>query len=83
MGEDMNRRTAEPQNIEVKNITLLLSKTSAVRNSLFDIRYSKYKRGGIPQGRSEIINHTWTGLEDQVSMLNKHMANYSVMCTNQ
>jgi hypothetical protein len=50
----------------VKNITSLLSKTSAVRNSLFDIRYSKYKRGGIPQGRSEIINSTETGPEDQV-----------------
>jgi hypothetical protein len=48
----------EPQNIEAKNITLLLSKTSAVRNSLFDIRCSEYKGGGIPQGRSEIINHT-------------------------
>ena len=40
--ENMNRRTAEPQNkkpqnIEVKDIVLFLSKTSAVRNSLFDI----------------------------------------------
>ena len=32
----------EPQNIEVFNIVL---KTSAVRNSLFDIRYSKCKTG--------------------------------------
>jgi len=50
--DNMNRRTAESagggQNIEVKNIVSLLSKTSAVRNSLFDIRYSKYKRGWIP-----------------------------------
>ena len=30
----------EPQNIEVKNIVLFPSKTSAVLNSLFDIRYS-------------------------------------------
>jgi hypothetical protein len=47
--ENMNRRTAESagggQNIEVKNIVLFFSKISAVRNSLFDIRYSKYKRG--------------------------------------
>ena len=40
--EYLNRRTAEPQdkepqNIEVKNIVLFLSKTSAVRNSSFDI----------------------------------------------
>jgi hypothetical protein len=40
----MNRRTAEPQNIEVKNIVLLLLKTSAVSAAGgFDIRYSKYK----------------------------------------
>ena len=41
----MNRepQNKEPQNIEVKNIVLFLSKTSAVRNSLFDIRYSKWK----------------------------------------
>jgi hypothetical protein len=42
----LNRRTAEPQNkepqnIEVKNIFLFLSKTSAVQNSLFDIQNSK------------------------------------------
>jgi hypothetical protein len=34
----------KPQNIEVKNTMLILSKTSAVRNSLFDIRYSTTKR---------------------------------------
>jgi hypothetical protein len=37
----MNRRTAESagggQNIEVKNIVLFFLKTSAVRNSLFDL----------------------------------------------
>jgi hypothetical protein len=32
----------EPQNIEVKSIVSLISKTSAVRNSLFDIRYSDF-----------------------------------------
>jgi hypothetical protein len=33
----MNRRTAEPQNVEVENIVLFLPKTSAVRNFLFDL----------------------------------------------
>ena len=33
----------KPQNIEVKTIVLFLLKTSAVRNSLFDILYSTYK----------------------------------------
>jgi hypothetical protein len=35
--ENMNRRTAEPQNVEVENIVLFLPKTSAVRNFLFDL----------------------------------------------
>jgi hypothetical protein len=34
----------------MKNIALLFSKTSAVQNSLFNIRYSKDKTGSIPQG---------------------------------
>jgi len=38
--EQQNRRTRN-QNIEVKNIFLFLSKTSAVRNSLFDIQNIK------------------------------------------
>jgi hypothetical protein len=38
----------EPQNIEVKNVALFSYKTSAVRNSLFDIRYSKCKIFQIP-----------------------------------
>ena len=37
----------EPQNIEVKKIVSFLSKTSAVRHSLFDIRYSKYNIGTL------------------------------------
>jgi hypothetical protein len=46
----MNRRTAEQGTAEYrsKKHYLLLSNTSAVRNSLFDIRYSKHKRGLIP-----------------------------------
>ncbi len=46
--EPQNPQNKEQQNIEVKNIVLFLSKTSAVRNSLFDIRYSKCKNGGLP-----------------------------------
>jgi hypothetical protein len=39
----------EPQNIEVKNILSLLSKTSAVRNSLFDIVLrTPHPAGGSP-----------------------------------
>ena len=39
----------EPQNIEVKNIVSLLSKTSAVRNSLFDIVLrTPHPAGGSP-----------------------------------
>jgi hypothetical protein len=41
------RREYEPQNTEVKNIVSFISKTSAVRNSLFDIRHSKHKRSLI------------------------------------
>jgi hypothetical protein len=48
-------RTAESagggQNFEIKNICLFLLKTSAVRNSLFDIRYSiKAKVKGSHRG---------------------------------
>jgi hypothetical protein len=56
----MNRRTAEQGTAEYRSEKHyhLLSSTSAVRNSLFDIQYSKHKRGGTALGRSEIINHT-------------------------
>jgi hypothetical protein len=40
-------QTAEPQHIEVKKIVSFLSKTSAVRHSLFDTRYSKYNIGTL------------------------------------
>ena len=45
--ENMNSRTAEQGTAEYRSeqIFLFLSITSAVRNSLFVIRYSKYKGG--------------------------------------
>jgi len=66
--ENMNRRTAEQGTAEYrsKKHYLLLSNTSAVRNSLFDIRYFFKKKRRIPQGRSEITNHTEAGPKDQV-----------------
>jgi hypothetical protein len=40
----LNRRTRnkEPQNVEVEQADIMREKTSAVRHSLFDIRYSFY-----------------------------------------
>jgi hypothetical protein len=37
MSQGSRRGEYEPQNGEVKNIVFLLSRTSAVRNSLFDL----------------------------------------------
>jgi hypothetical protein len=64
----MNRRTAEQGTAEYRSEKhyLLLLNTSAVRNSLFDIRYFLKKRGGFSQDRSEITNHTETGPKDRV-----------------
>jgi hypothetical protein len=58
----MNRRTAEQGTAEYrsKKIALLLSKTSAVRNSLFDIRYSKYKTGWISLQAGLAVRHNIT-----------------------
>jgi hypothetical protein len=46
----MNRRTTEQGTAEYRSEKhyLMLSNTSAVRNSLFDIRYSKHNRSLIP-----------------------------------
>jgi hypothetical protein len=66
--ENINRRTAEQGTAEYRSEkhfyisfnNFCCSKLSFGLPTLRagpQFRYSKYKRGGIPQGRSEIINH--------------------------
>ena len=54
----------EPQNIEVKNF--FLKKISTVRNSLFDIRYSrKTKDAVLKNDKVESLGTYWDGINSK------------------